>query len=152
MKKSKLFCFIALTITFVVILLLVTGAPVLLIALNDANTIPLGTFITWAGMIALPLSMYWGIKELRKPSNKPNRILSILLKIIIALAFLWVPISYGLAGNFSFTFTEKATFQGGQIAMKWFWYLCYGIGIGSVVIPLRYWFLVVIAKLKKASH
>lgn len=152
MNKQKIYFFSALTITFVVILLLVTGSSILLIALNDANTIPLGTFITWAGMIALPLSMYWGIKELRKPSNKPNRILSSLLKTIIALAFLWVPISYGLAGNFSFTFTEKATFQGGQVAMKWFWRLCYGIAIGSVATLLLYWFSVVITKLKKASH
>ena len=31
------------------------------------------------------------------------------------------------------TFSEKATFQGGQTAMKWFWYLTYGIGVGAIV-------------------
>ena len=90
-------------------------------------------------MISLPLTIYWGTKDLRKPSGKLNRFLSGLLKIIIILGILWVPISYFLAGNLSFTFSEKETFQGGQEAMKWFWRLSYGIGIGAVLTITTYW-------------
>jgi len=126
-------------VTFFTITLLVTGSSLLMIALDDDHSIPLGTFITWAGMIALPLSIYWGIKELRKPSSKLNRFLSGLLKIIIILGILWVPISYLLAGNLSFSFSEKVTFHGGQDAMRWFWRLSYGIGIGSILTLIAYW-------------
>ncbi len=137
-NKRLIWFFSALIVTFSTIILLATGSSLLVIAIDDAKSIPLGTFITWSGMIALPLSIYWGVKELRKPSTKLNRILSTFLKIIITLGILWVPISYVLAGNLSFTFSEKATFQGGQIAMKWFWHLCYAIGIGSILTIMVY--------------
>lgn len=139
MNKRRLWFFSSLIVTFSTAILLVSGSSIILIALDEANSIPVGTFVTWAGMIALPLSIYWGIKELRQPSRKLNSILSWLLKIIITLGILWVPISYLLAGNLSFSFSEKVTFQGGQDAMKWFWRLNYGIGIGSVLTLLVYW-------------
>lgn len=120
-------------------LLFATGSFLLTIPLDSHQSIPLGTFITWAGMIALPLTVYWGIKELRKPSRKLSNMLSVLLKIIITLGILWVPIAYALAGNLSFTFTEKVPFQGGQVAMRWFWYLTYGIAIGAISILFVYW-------------
>lgn len=148
MNKRQIWLFSSLIVTFSTIILLVTGSSLLTIALDDANSVPLGTFITWAGMIALPLSIYWGIKELRKPSKKLNRILSGFLKIIITVGILWVPISYLLAGNLSFTFSEKVTFQGGQIAMKWFWRLCYGIVIGSIITITTYWISLLFKKNK----
>jgi len=135
----KIYFWSALMLTLTVIILLVTGSPLLTISLNREKMIPFGTLITWAGMVALPFSIFWGVKELRKPSNQINRILSGFLKIVILLGILWVPISYLLAGNLSFTFTEKATFQGGQLAMRWFWILSYGIGIGSMLIITVYW-------------
>ncbi len=139
MNKRGIWFFGSLIVTLSTMILLVTGSPILTIALDKANSVPAGTFITWAGMIALPLSIYWGIKELRMPSRKVNRILSWILKIIISLAILWVPISYVLAGNLSFTFSEKVTFQGGQDAMQWFWRLSYGIGIGTIITLIAYW-------------
>jgi len=87
-------------------------------ALDAKNSIPLGTWITWAGMISLPLTVYWGIIEFRKPTKKLNKILSRLLKTTITLGVLWLPISFFLAGNLSFTFSEKLSFQGGQAAMR----------------------------------
>ena len=139
MNRRKIYFFSALILTSGVIFLLITGSSLLTIALDNKQTIPLGTYITWTGMISLPLTVYWGIKELRKPSRKLNRILSEFLKIIIILGILWVPISYLLAGNLSFSFSEKESFQGGQIAMRWFWYLSYGIELGAVAILFTYW-------------
>ena len=139
MNRRKIYFFSALILTSGVIFLLITGSSLLTIALDNKQTIPLGTYITWTGMISLPLTVYWGIKELRKPSRKLNRILSEFLKIIIILGILWVPISYLLTGNLSFSFSEKESFQGGQIAMRWFWYLSYGIGLGAVAILFTYW-------------
>lgn len=141
MNKREIYFYSALILTISVIILLITGSSLLTIALNGDETIPLGTIITWAGMISLPLTIYWGIKELRKPSSKLNKMLSRVLKIIIILGILWVPISYLLAGNLSFSFSERETFQGGQDAMRWFWRLSYGIGIGAILILFTYWIL-----------
>ncbi len=135
----KTYFYSALFLTLSVIILLITGSPLLTTALDRDNSVPFGTFITWVGMISLPLTIYWGIKALRKPSNQLNRFLSGFLKIILLLGILWVPISYLLAGNLSFSFSEKETFQGGQEAMRWFWRLSYGIGIGSVLTVITYW-------------
>jgi len=139
MNRRKILFFTTLFISIATIIIITTGSSVLTIALDKENTIPLGTFITWAGMISLPSTVYWGIKEMRKPSNKLNRIISGLLKFIMVLGILWVPISYLLAGNLSFSFSKKETFQGGQMAMKWFWYLSYGIGLGAIFTLLIYW-------------
>ena len=152
MNKRKIYFYSALILTIGVIILLVTGSSLLTISLNSGETIPFGTIITWTGMISLPLTIYWGIKELRKPLSKLNRILSGFLKIIIFLGILWVPISYLLAGNLSFSFSEKETFQGGQDAMKWFWRLSYGIGIGAILIISTYWISLLFKKNKTVAN
>ncbi|NNF34725.1 MAG: hypothetical protein HKN68_11475 [Saprospiraceae bacterium] len=152
MNKRKIYFYSALILTLSVIIFLVTGSSLLTVALDSDKSIPYGTLITWAGMISLPLTMYWGIKELRKPSSKLNRILSGFLKIIIVLGILWVPISYLLAGNLSFSFSEKETFQGGQDAMRWFWRLNYGIGIGAILIISIYWISLLFKKDKTVTN
>ena len=139
MNKRKTYFYTALILTLSVIILLVTGSSLLTMSLSSDQSIPLGTFITWAGMVSLPLTIYWSVKELRNPTKKINIILSAFLKIIIAFGILWVPIAYLLSGNLSFTFSEKETFQGGQAAMRWFWRLSYGIGVGSLLTIITYW-------------
>jgi hypothetical protein len=151
MNKRKIYFYSALILTIGVIILLVTGSSLLNIALNSDETVPFGTLITWIGMISLPLTIYWGIKELRKPTNKLNRILSGFLKVIIVLGILWVPISFLLASNLSFSFSEKETFQGGQDAMRWFWRLSYGIGIGAILIISTYWISLLFIKDKSVA-
>ena len=146
MNRRKIWFFSSLIVTLSTIIFLVMGSSLLMIALDDANSVPLGTFITWAGIISLPLSIYWGVKELRKPTTKVTRIIAMLLKTILILAILWVPISYILAGNLSFSFSEKEIFQGGQIAMKWFWRLSYGIGFGSIFSLIMYWISLILKK------
>ncbi|GAB5398906.1 MAG: hypothetical protein Aureis2KO_04910 [Aureisphaera sp.] len=151
MNKRKIYFFGALILTLTVIILLATGSSVLTIALDGDKSIPLGTLITGLGMISLPLTIYWGINELRKPSSNLNRILSAFLKIIIILGILWVPISYLLAGNLSFSFSEKETFQGGQDAMRWFWRLSYGIAIGTMLTITVYWVSLLFIKNKTVA-
>ena len=138
--KQHIYFYSTLIVTLSVLILLITGS-FLLATVIPGTSIPLGTLLTWAGMISLPLTLYWGIKELREPSTKGNTILSKFLRILITFGILWVPISYLLSGNFSFTFSEKETFQGGQMAMRWFWYLSYGIGVGTILTLILYWML-----------
>lgn len=119
--------------------LLVNGSSILTFALDQDETIPLGTFITCAGMMALPLTVYWGIKELRQPTGKLNSVLAGILKVVILLGILWVPIAYLLAGNIAFNFSEKESFQGGQRAWSWFQGLTFGIVLGAITILFTYW-------------
>lgn len=147
MKNRKILFLAAILTALMVIFLLLTGSSLLVLALDKEKTIPLGTFITWAGMISLPLAIIAGIKEMRKPTRTFNSVLSVGIKLTLLLAILWVPIAYLLAGNISFSFTERASFQGGQQAMKLFWYLSYGIGIASISIVLLYWISLLFSKL-----
>lgn len=136
MRRSKILFISSLLVFLIVAFLLFTGSSVLLIALSEDPYFPLGTLITWIGLIALPMSIYWGVKNFRVPKRRIHKFFSFLLKLTILLAILWVPISYGLAGNWSNTFTESVTFQGGQLAMKYFWTLSYGIPLLSLAILL----------------
>ncbi len=138
MRNRKTWLLLAVLIAISSCLLLITGSSLLTLPVDSSNSVPLGTFITWAGLIAFPMSFYLGVKEFRKPTGKFNMLLSLSLKFILLLALLWVPISYLLAGNLSFSFTEKATFQGGQLAMRWFWLFTYGIFVVPIVIYLLY--------------
>lgn len=146
MKKRKIYFFGALILTSCTTVLLVTGSPVLSIALVNDPSIPFGTLITWSGMISLPLTIYWGIEEMRIPTGKLNKILSGFLKLMIISGILWVPISFLLAGNLSFTFSEKEIFQGGQLAMRWFWRFSYGIVIGTILTLIIFWLSILFNK------
>ena len=146
MNLRKIYFVVSLSCTILSLVLLVTGSSILTIGIGPNNKVPLGTFITWVGLISVPSTIYFGSKELRKPNTKWNKVLAIGLKIFLILALLWIPISFLLAGNLSFSFSERETFQGGQLAMKLFWRLSYGIVIGSLTVLLLYW---VISFLKK---
>ena len=148
MNRRKFWFWTSFVVTSGVIFLLATGSSLLTIALDDNNSIPLGTFITWAGIISLPLTIFLGVRELRKPTGNLNTFLGMLLKVILVLAILWVPISYALAGNIAFTFSEKESFQGGQTAMKWFWRLSYGIGIGAILPLVIFWISLLLKRIK----
>jgi len=127
MNKTKLIFFISLLISIAVTFLLITGSNFLLIVLLEDPYLPSGTLITWAGLIAMPMAVFTGNKKLRNPSSLREQVFSNLLKAFILLSILWLPVSYFLAGNLSFTFSEKAVFQGGQLAMKIFWWYSYAV-------------------------
>lgn len=141
MKKGNTWFFVTLGLWLVCLILLVTGSPLLTQPLPGNDAFPWGTIITWIGMFCLPLSIYWGVEPLRSPQRKPYHLLAYALKILIILGLFWAPLSYLLAGNWSFSFSEKETFQGGQSAIQWFWRMSYGIGIGSVAILFTHWML-----------
>ena len=146
MKSNRIHFYTYLVVTISVAVLLITGAPVLTMPVDNADTIPLGTFITWAGLVSLTRTIFFGIKEIREPSSKTNEILAGILKVISFLSVLWLPISYFLAGNLSFTFTESSSFQGGQLAMKCFWIYSTSIVIGAIMVVLIYWISIYVNK------
>jgi len=121
--------------------LLIIGSPLLTFSLDNSENVPLGTFTTWAGIICLPLTVYLGVQEFRNPKSKVDKSLALLLKVILWLAVFWAPISYLLAGNWSFSFNGYSSIQGGQIAMKIFWILSYSLAIIPIALLLVSWFI-----------
>ncbi|MEM6517034.1 MAG: hypothetical protein AAF688_12685, partial [Bacteroidota bacterium] len=122
-------------------------SSLLVLALDKNDSVPLGTFITWAGLIALPLMCYWSAADFRNPKNTIQKVFSGLIKLVISLAVLWVPISYVLSGNLAFNFSETSTFKGGQSAMKLFWVLTYGIVLATTLIMLSHFLTLIFKKL-----
>lgn len=139
MNRRKFFFFTALIIAITSLLLLATGSPLLIYGLDNNNTFPLGTLITWAGMASLPLAVYWSNQNLRKPESLYYKVLAAALKFIIIPGILWMSICFLLAGNFSFSFSEKPSFQRWQTAMKLFWVLSFSIPVASLVILIANW-------------
>ena len=121
MSKRKIFFWLTLLVFLMSLYLLFTGSPLLNYALDDNDSFPLGTLITWAGMICLPLCILLGVKKLRKPHNRFYRFLGFMLRTSLFLAIIWAPVCYLLAGNWNYSFSEKERFQGGQTAALIFW-------------------------------
>lgn len=94
---------------------------------------PWGNWITWVGFIAFPLSIFYGFSAVRRPKTRFMGLMHIMLKLNLILAFLWVPISYLLAGNITNSFSGSATgFQGSPRASEVFW----GYNIFLIFLPL----------------
>ena len=138
MSIRRLLFILSVIVFITVSVLLTTGSKWLLISLSKTSNIPSGTFITWLGLIALPSLILLGTNKLYFPKSSIDKLFRKFILFALLLAILWVPVSYFLAGNISFTFSEKDTFQGGQKAMQWFWYFTYGIPIYSLSIILIY--------------
>ena len=138
MKHSKFWFIVSLIIFIVVGYLLISGSALLTFSLSPNANIPLGTFITWLGLVAIPFVFYFSIRRLREPQSKSDRAFALILKVLIGLAVLWIPVSYLLAGNISFSFTEKAEFQGGQLAMRLFWFNAYFTAAAPIALGITY--------------
>ena len=146
LEMRKTYFLTCLALLLVVLGLLLTGSSILNLAIDQEGRLPLGTLLTWLGFIALPLAIYWGSKSFRKPQKPVEKWLSRTLKFAIALAILWVPISYLLAGNLSFTFRGQEEFRGSDRASIWFWRLCYATVILPLVILLSLWIYLIFRK------
>lgn len=151
MSKRIIWFFASLIMLVAALSLLFTGSPWLEIGLIEDPYLPLGTLTTWFGMIAIPLAIYWCSKTFRLPERSLDHFLSKAIKAVLLLAILWGPISYLLAGNLAFNFSEVDRFQGGQTAMRWFWRYSYGLPIASIAILLSYWIALLMRRVGRNS-
>lgn len=151
MSHQKIRFIVWLFVFLSALALLFTGSPSLEYVLLKKPYLPFGTLISWLGMIALPMAIYWGSKKLRNPVNRINRFLSRILNILIVLAILWAPICFLLAGNPAFNFSEVEGFQGGQAAMRLFWAYSYGLPLICILLLLVFWLTAVVRKLRRNS-
>lgn len=128
--RVKSFSFLA--IFLVCVYFLMSDVPFLDTPVSKGGSIPWRNIITWIGFISLPTSIYFGFQSLRKSYTKFQKILNSILIIDLFIAFLWLPIAFLLAGNWTNSFSETTAFQGGQLAMQIFW----GLNVVLLVLPI----------------
>lgn len=106
--------------------LLVSGSGLLVRPVTESSTVPLGTFITWAGLIALPKAILFGRKELYYPSSQRDALYRLAMISALVWAFAWGFVGYALAGNWAMTFSGYVNeLRGGELASKLYWANCY---------------------------
>ena len=124
----------ALMIFAVALVLLITGSPILVVPLSEHLGLPLGNVITWFGMLALVMMIWFGSAGLREPSNRHDRSFRGLWFILLLLAVLWPFVSYALAGNWGFSFRVQEGFRGSSSAADWFFRYSYAV----VLLPILF--------------
>lgn len=123
--------------------LLVTGSPWLTRTVVESINLPLGTLISWAGIIALPSSIYLVSAKHLSRGARFSRFCRLLLRLDLMLAGSWGLVAYGLAGTWAFTFSAGASnFRGSDQASSVFW--TYSIAVA--VLPLLVMVLLLASK------
>ena len=148
---NKRFFFIAINILVfsISLYLLLNSSTILSTSISKTINIPIGSFLTWLGIISLPSLLLCSFKKLYQPKTSFQNIFSKIFKVLILFAILWLPFCYYLAGNIAFNFSNTSNFQGGQTAMKIFWNYTYSIVTLTLSVTLLYLFLSIFIKRKK---
>jgi nitrate reductase NapE component len=136
MANIRLGFAVALVIFVTSLALLVTGSPLLNMTLSEALGLPLGTVLTWFGMMALVMMIWFGSKDLRQPATRRDRVYRRTWFVLLALAVLWPFVSYALAGNWSFSFRWQEGFRGSSRAADWFFRYSYAVVLLPVLFAL----------------
>ena len=144
MLFNKLAFWITLLIWLTVLVLLLTGSKYLLL---DWGGIPSGTILTWAGLICLPLSIYFGSQPLRESQSFGFRVIRKFFVATVVVALAWGVVAYFLAGNWSFNFAPKEEFVGSTQAYHYF-YLYTVVALGMSIL-LLFWLSTFIFLLKR---
>ena len=123
-RKSDFFFLLAVAVSFLVFFasfsLLVTGSPLLVVTLSERLGLPLGNVITWLGMVALVLVIWFASPGIRAPRTRTDRFYRGAWRTLLVMAVLWPFVSYALAGNWWYSFGQRDTFRGSSDAADWF--------------------------------
>ena len=121
MISRTVFGFIAGGITLFAVTLLVSGSPLLLANVGWLGEIPAGTFISWAGIFCLPLSLLLASGDPRVQNSGILNWISNLLRLAVVLGLVWGLVGFLFAGNWSFNFSPQESFRGSVSAANYFW-------------------------------
>jgi len=102
--------------------LLATVSPWLLVEPAGLPGLPLGTLITWAGIVSLPMASLLGFHRFLNRDSRLAKISKSLMICLLVLSVSWGFVAYGLAGNWAFNFSNQTdAFQGSIAAGEIFW-------------------------------
>jgi hypothetical protein len=116
-ERQKIFVIIlALGVFICSAWLLATASPLLLIELAPAPGLPLGTLVAWAGIVSLPVASFLGFQRYLDRDSRLSRASRYSMLCLLLLAAAWGFVSYGLAGNWAFNFSNQSGSFRGSVA------------------------------------
>jgi len=101
-------------------ILLLEELPILTEPVIEGMGLPFGTLIAWVGISMFPFSILIGIRLIRKPTSQVYRFYKQAFFVFAMLGVAWGGISYLLAGNWTYTFSNGGTFRGSDRAFNIF--------------------------------
>jgi len=101
-------------------ILLLEGLPILTEPIIEGLGLPFGTLIAWVGISMFPFSILIGIRIIRKPTSQVYRFYKRAFFVFTTLGVAWGGISYLLAGNWNYTFSNAESFGGSERAFNIF--------------------------------
>ncbi len=103
-------------------ILLLEGSPILTQAVREGGELPFGTLVAWVGITMVPCSILIGIRLIRKPISPVYRFYHLAFLGLTLFSSLWGVVSFLLAGNWTYTFSNTEKFRGGEQASSVFIY------------------------------
>jgi hypothetical protein len=101
--------------------LLATASPWLLVEPVRSSGFPLGTLVAWAGIASLPTASLLGFHQFLSRQARLARASRTLMIVLLVLCACWGFVSYALAGNWAFNFSDQSdSFQGSVAASELF--------------------------------
>ena len=97
-------------------ILLLEGLPILKEQVIEGIGLPFGTLIAWVGITMVPFSIIIGIRLIRKPTSQVYRFYKWVFFVFTLLGVAWGGITYLLAGNWTYTFSNEEGFRGSEQA------------------------------------
>ncbi len=110
-----------------------SGSELLVKPITYDPFIPLGTIISWFGLISLELLLLVLTNNVLEKAGLFNKLLGLMAVTLLVLAVLWAPVSYVLSGNFAFNFSEPNPLGDHLLASKIFWYFTYFMAGAAMV-------------------
>ncbi len=101
-------------------ILLLEGLPILTEPVIEGYGLPFGTLIAWVGISMFPLSILMGIRFIRKPVSAVYLFYKRVFFVFTLLGVAWGGISFLLAGNWTYTFSNDEGFRGSEQAFDLF--------------------------------
>ena len=114
--RRKSLVFLALGVFACSAWLLATGSPWLLVEVTWAPGLPLGTLVAWAGIVALPVASLLGFHRYLDRDSRLSRASRYSVLCLLVLSAAWGLVSYGLAGNWAFNFSNQSESFRGSVA------------------------------------
>jgi hypothetical protein len=118
-------------------ILMLEGLPLLTEPLFKGSELLFGTLVAWVGIIMLPFSILIGIRIIRKPISIVYRFYHRVFLLLSLLSMTWGLVSYLLAGNWVYTFSNSSGFKGSEQAFTVFLYFT------AILISLTLLFLII---------
>ena len=140
--KANTVTYISSIILVSCLFLIVTGSPILNAPLYNGSAFPLGTLVSWIGIIAFAFTIYLSFNRIHHANNSFHRIIRIVSGSIVVLALFWGLIGFLFAGNWAFTFQNHDEFRGSIEASGYFWIFTATLILLPVLLFLILWLLI----------